>query len=146
MKIENGQIDDNHYILELPYWDNFSQDKGDVLKKFIAIKNNVCSSYYTKEVLLNTCGFSTKWVSSIWNLESPNSFLFTITELENLANKIGPLKSILKPISTDETYKIINDFVSETSNENLEIVELVLGVVTVSQQNVMIICWTLAKP
>ena len=69
---------------------------------------------------MNTCGFATEWVPSIWNLDTPKSFLFTITEFTNLANKIGPLKYILKPISTNETYKIINDFISETSNQKLE--------------------------
>ena len=120
-KLEIVEIDDNHYILELSYWDtDIPRDKQDVLKKLIALKNDVCNSYYTKEVLLNTCGFATEWVPSIWNLESPKSFLFTVTELTNLANKIGPLKSILKPISTNETYKIINDFVSETTNQKLD--------------------------
>ena len=120
-KLESVEIDDNHYILELSYWDkDIPLDKDDVLKKLIALKNDVCNSYYTKEVLLNTCGFATEWVPLIWNLESPKSFLFTFTELTNLAKKIGPLKSILKPLSTNETYKIINDFVFETTNLKLD--------------------------
>ena len=120
-KVEIEEIGNNHYILELSYWDtDVPKDKEDVLKKLIALKDDICSSYYVKEVLLNTCGFATEWVQTIWNLESPESFLFTITELTTLANMIGPLKSILKPISTNETYKIINDFVSETTDQKLE--------------------------
>ena len=73
-----------------------------------------------KEVLLNTCGFATEWVPSIWKLDHLKCFLFTITELTLLANKIGPLKYILKPISTNEVYNIMNDFIYETSNSKLD--------------------------
>ena len=98
-KLESVEIDDNHYILELSYWDkDIPLDKDDVLKKLIALKNDVCNSYYTKEVLLNTCGFATEWVPLIWNLESPKSFLFTFTELTNLAKKKWSVKIYLKTI------------------------------------------------
>ena len=97
------------------------KSKSKILDRLIAIKDDVCESLYLKEVILNTCGFDTAWVQTMWTLENPESFLFTISELKTLSNKIGPIQKILKPISTNEAYKMINDFVTETSNEKLDI-------------------------
>ena len=120
-KLENVEINNKHYILKLLYWDNdIPKNNTEVLRKLTEIKNHVCGSNYLKEVLLNTCGFATEWVPLIWKLDKLELFLFTITELKSLANKIGPLEYILRPISTNEVYKIMNDFISETSNEKLD--------------------------
>ena len=98
-KLQKEKIDNKLYTLELPYWDTQEiTTNTDVLRKLINVKNDICESNYLKEVLLNTCGFATEWVPSIWNLNHLKCFLFTVTELTLLASKIGPLKYILKPI------------------------------------------------
>ena len=120
-KLDNLEISEYQEILNLPFWNNDNpKTKEQVLAKLKDIKSNICGSYYIKEVILNTCGFDTNWATTMWTLEQPGSFLLTITELTILASKIGPLQSILKPISTTEAYKMINDFVSETSNDQLD--------------------------
>ena len=91
-----------------------------VLPVLEKIKNDVRMSCYIKETLLNTCGHATEWVPTIWNLDHPHHLLFTLTELISLSQTIGPLGSILKPVSTTESYEIINDFLSITRNEILE--------------------------
>ena len=104
-KLDNTNIDCNHFLSELKYLDNdIIKNKADILQQLIAIKNNICNSTYLKEILLNTCGFATEWIPSIWRLTNIKCFLFTITELTTLVNKIGPLRYILKPISTLEVY------------------------------------------
>ena len=120
-KLDNINIDCKHFLSELKYLDkDIIRNKADILQQLIAIKNNICNSTYLKEVLLNTCGFATEWIPSIWRLTNIKYFLFTITELTTLANKIGPLRYILKPISTKEVYKIMNDFITETSSQKLD--------------------------
>ena len=119
-KCDNHKVQESVDILKILVWIcDAPKNKANDLKNLIAIKNKICSSYYLKEIVLNTCGFATEWVPSIWTLENLDSFLFTFKELTNLANYIGPLDSILRPISTNEVYEIINDFVSETNDKKL---------------------------
>ena len=109
-KLKQEKINVNRDILDLPYWNTDDiKTNTDVLKELIKTKNDICESSYVKEVVLNSCGFATEWVSSIWKLDNLKCFLFTITELTLLASKIGPLKYILKPISTNEVYNIGNE-------------------------------------
>ena len=120
-KVCEIQIRENSDIFNLPYMQDVPKSKSKILDRLIAIKDDVSESLYLKEVILNTCGFDIAWVQTMWTLENPESFLFTISELKTLSNKIGSIQKILKPISTNEAYKMINDFVTETSNEKLDI-------------------------
>ena len=83
-KYDSDKVQASVDILKILAWVcDAPKNKANALKNIIAIKNKICSSYYLKEVLLNTCGFATEWVPSIWNLDTPKSFLFTITEFTN---------------------------------------------------------------
>ena len=120
-QFDNADIKEGDNILKLNFWNNkCPKTSQEVLLALAKFKDDVSCSYYVKEVILNTCDFVTEWVNTIWDLDKIECFSFTITELTLLANKIGPLSSILKPISTTEAYKMINDFVTETSNEKLD--------------------------
>ena len=121
-KFDNIDLTEGDDILKLDFWNNNTCPKTslEVLLALAKFKDDVSCSYYVKEVILNTCGFVTEWVKTIWDLDKIECFSFTITELTILTNKIGPLSSIIKPISTSEAYKMINDFVTETSNEKLD--------------------------
>ena len=120
-KVDNADLTEGDDILKLDFWNNTCpKTSQEVLLALTKFKDDVSCSYYVKEVILNTCGFVTEWVKTMWDLDKIECFSFTITELTILANKIGPLSSIIKPISTTDAYKMINDFVSETSNEKLD--------------------------
>ena len=80
-KLQKEKIDNKISTLELPYWDTQEiTTNTDVLRELINVKNDICESNYLKEVLLNTCGFATEWVPSIWKLDHLKCFLFTITK------------------------------------------------------------------
>ena len=120
-EFDNANITEGDHILKLNFWnDKCPKTSQDVLLELAKIEEDISCSYYVREVILNTCGFVTEWVKTIWHLDKIECFSFTITELTLLANKIGPLSSILKPICTTEAYNMINDFVTETSNEKLD--------------------------